>query len=445
VCATSKAPDGALCLPVFRIFRKTEEQQFEGGKGRGPEAATGRNPEDRASSCGMSSTGSDCSTPRSLLTSFREIEARCSSEGIKRSMPPPAPAGPAQLRSYEGGVPPTVPADPVQLWSYRKQPDGSDIVGAVKRKDRSADKSASAEHASARISTAAPASRIEPRAGSVQEYAGLQALPGLSAKLNFSPTSEKQVSDTTLDTMEVGKNGIEAFRGFPRVEDVCVDTRFLCGHLAMRGSDFVDSSGRTPSDVFLVLLQKDREVTRTPVCEGGDDQLFWDSVVVNVHRDFNVVVQCFEMDVSGDKMIGEANVRAQELIATGSKVRMKRGGKSCGIITVLQSHVIPRTLEDSSVVCMLQEQIFHSEGGGSGLNPEAPGQTVDFARFHIFRVHSLEQRLGVRYSTVNEGLGTAIVDRHFKSTRGVAYFEAGASMSTFDVEIPNDDCWEPIR
>ena len=357
------------------------------------------------------STRGAASTTTSILTSFREIEARW------------APS--AALRSEEASVP---EAESISLWSYRpQQPDGPGHKRLEKR-EAAAVCRASTDFRS--LSTAEAAHRDLPSSSC---YKGADPA---QTKLHHAA---EHFAACTCEGDEVG-----AKRGRRRIGDT-VDTGVLCGNLAMRGCDLVGAAGTTPRDVFLILMQRDKEVARTPPCDGGGDPT-WDSVRVTLHRDFNVVVQCWEMNVSGDHQIGAATVRADEMTSPGARFHIQQQGKLCGSITVCCSDVTAQTLEDSSVVCMLQEQVFHSEGGGAHLNGANEHEhQVDFARFHVFRVHCLDQKLGVRYSTVNEGLGTAIAGRHFKATRGVVYFEAGASMASFDVEIPNDDCWEPIR
>ena len=96
-------------------------------------------------------------------------------------------------------------------------------------------------------------------------------------------------------------------------------------------------------------------------------------------------------------------------------------------------------LQGSSIVAMLHERIFHAEGTG---RVEPDGR--EFVRIHALRAYNLDKALSVRYSTVaNES--TAVVDRHYRHTTGIVVFEPGASIISFDVEIVNDDLWEPIR
>ena len=83
-----------------------------------------------------------------------------------------------------------------------------------------------------------------------------------------------------------------------------------------------------------------------------------------------------------------------------------------------------------SVVSMLQQVIYCTEG----TRP----------RFFLFRLNGLQQQVRVHYSTV-DGLGTAGAGRHYESTSGIAVFEKGQTMTHFDVQVCDDEGWEPIR
>jgi hypothetical protein len=98
-------------------------------------------------------------------------------------------------------------------------------------------------------------------------------------------------------------------------------------------------------------------------------------------------------------------------------------------------------LDSVSLVSFVQDRVFFYEGGEDDFDD------ATVARFYLFRACGLGQRLGVAYATVDKSdeFDSAIAGRHFQSTQGVAYFEVGASLTFIEVEIANDDSWEPIR
>jgi hypothetical protein len=203
--------------------------------------------------------------------------------------------------------------------------------------------------------------------------------------------------------------------------------------------------GPNDKKIFLILRQRHKEVARTDDVYQGQQ---WNQIELKLLRDFVVCVQCWMSGLSGEScLIGEAKaVRVQDLLEQGTELQLEHNGEPRGTIRIrAASSAHHTTPEMQSVVCMLQEQIFHAEGGntanGSSSNkPEGLVNSTDYARFHLFRVHCLDQRLGVKYTTVNEG-GTAILDKHFRAKIGITYFEAGQSLTYFDIEIPNDDAW----
>ena len=85
-----------------------------------------------------------------------------------------------------------------------------------------------------------------------------------------------------------------------------------------------------------------------------------------------------------------------------------------------------------------------NSSGDAAVGDEAKGEAGCHARFYVFRVHGLEQRLAVSFTCVRNQ-GSAVAGVHFIDTTGVVIFEPGASLASFDIPICDDDAWEPIR
>ena len=86
--------------------------------------------------------------------------------------------------------------------------------------------------------------------------------------------------------------------------------------------------------------------------------------------------------------------------------------------------------DSTSIVSMLAAASFAIEG----QHPE----------FKVFRVGGLHQSVSVSYSTV-PGKGRAVPGKHYVETSGVVTFEKGKDMASFQIEVVDDDGWEPIR
>ena len=78
------------------------------------------------------------------------------------------------------------------------------------------------------------------------------------------------------------------------------------------------------------------------------------------------------------------------------------------------------------------------------LNRETFVQEDGFARIFLFRMYGVEDALTIHCSCV-EGLGAAIPHKHFIPKTENVRFEAGSTLAHLDIQIINDDKWEPIR
>jgi len=251
---------------------------------------------------------------------------------------------------------------------------------------------------------------------------------------------------------------------YPALEDadnVCLDldaklaslqSGMLLVELSLSGENLPAGSSVADTQVGLVFLQKGREVGRS-FTSNSNTSTVWNAIHLRLRKDVTVHVQCWARnEVSGNEcMVGETRVRTWDILKVGAHLALKFEGGACGTIKIRDvTHVTEAVEEDCSVVCFLQEKIFHREGADPDqLDPtdRSSHSSSSYARFYIFRVHNLNQRLGVKYKTVSVGgqAGDAVQDDHYTKTSGVTFFEEGSSLSYFDVQVSNDDTWEPIR
>ena len=173
-------------------------------------------------------------------------------------------------------------------------------------------------------------------------------------------------------------------------------------------------------------------------------QAVWGEVALGLRKDVTIALQCWRRapGAGTDSLVGAAAVRVGDLVREGHVVALQLDGAPApATLRVHSAEVAQQELAASSIVCMLRDRLFHSEGsevrpsgGDHGTAPsgEAASQR-DVARFYILRVHRLDQRLGVAFTTVDNRDATAHVGEHYKPTRGVAYFEPGVSLASFEV------------
>ena len=197
------------------------------------------------------------------------------------------------------------------------------------------------------------------------------------------------------------------------------------------------------SNSVLVIVQDGQQVAKSNASIQACNPS-WSSMRIVLRTDQPVTLECWTTSgLDSEELIGTCQTQVEQLMTARERFTLKNGGKKSGTISV-QSVKSTTRATSGSIVNMLQREIFISEG--RQLNDEQTvGQDKRFAaRFKLFRVYDLDSPLSVKYKTC-EGLGTAKPHRHFIPGAGIAHFEAGSALTHFQVEIPDDDSWEPIR
>ena len=132
-------------------------------------------------------------------------------------------------------------------------------------------------------------------------------------------------------------------------------------------------------------------------------QAVWGEVALGLRKDVTIALQCWRRapGAGTDSLVGSAAVRVGDLVREGHVVALQLDGAAApATLRVHSAEVAQQELAASSVVCMLRDRLFHSEGsevrpsgGDHGTAPsgEAASQQRDVARCCFLRVHRLDQ------------------------------------------------------
>ena len=171
----------------------------------------------------------------------------------------------------------------------------------------------------------------------------------------------------------------------------------------------------------------------------------WRRLQLNLVPDIEVEIECWDWDrMTGDDLIGKTKCMPEELLREGCELVLYDNDFAgrptvTGTLCIKNVHVHDE-YSGGSIVSMCQAGVFFKEGDSEDVTDE----DHHYVSIKLFRVHYLEQRLAVRYSTV-DGLGSAVPDKHYMRSHGTVFFEPGDSLAWFDIPIPDDEAWEPIR
>ena len=101
----------------------------------------------------------------------------------------------------------------------------------------------------------------------------------------------------------------------------------------------------------------------------------------------------------------------------------------------------------ASIVNMMFPEIFANEDGHSReceAQRHKTSSKTGFMRFTLFRLYNLDQEVTVHCATV-EGVGSARPYKHYTPSSKDVHFPTGCTIAHMEVEIINDNNWEPIR
>ena len=243
----------------------------------------------------------------------------------------------------------------------------------------------------------------------------------------------------------------------------------LRASIKLGGYKMSDSKKRGQArDMYLVISQDGTQLTRTNVCIHSAKPE-WKTVRLAASTETPLVVECWsKSEADGESLIGSFTAQVRSFLTKNGEFDMVEveGTKTVGKIRVNECKIIGDDTA-GSVVNMLQREVFIREGNqdetpggeGEGLERDQKSDTQSdaehvelgrkpeasfYCRFKAFRVFCLDQRLAVQYSTV-AAIGTAVANKHFLEKTGVVEFAPGQAVAHFDISIPDDDDWEPVR
>ena len=236
--------------------------------------------------------------------------------------------------------------------------------------------------------------------------------------------------------------------------------------IKLGGYKMSDSKKRGQArDMYLVISQDGTQLARTNVCIHSAKPE-WKTVRLAASIETPLVVECWsKSEAGGESLIGSFTAQVGSFLSKNGEFDLVEveGTKTVGKIRVNEC----KTIGDytaGSVVNMLQREVFIREGN----QDETPGQVLErdqnsetqldaehaelghkpeesfYCRFKAFRVFCLDRRLAVQYSTV-AAIGTAVTNKHYLEKTGVVEFAPGQAVAHFDITIPDDDNWEPVR
>lgn len=172
--------------------------------------------------------------------------------------------------------------------------------------------------------------------------------------------------------------------------------------VGLAAKDFGCLLKQDSSDPYLKIIQDGTVRCQTETCYGTLNPQ-WHRCRLKLVPQMEVFVQCWDWDkFSGDDLIGEARLSAEEMLTEGYEIQLVSNEGNAGIIRV--NNVSKIKDQEGSIVSMLQQETFFKEGDSEDKSHDGQFSVV---RVYVFRIHYLEQRLGVRYSTV-DGQGSAI-------------------------------------
>jgi hypothetical protein len=224
------------------------------------------------------------------------------------------------------------------------------------------------------------------------------------------------------------------------VETVKVDMNVCARDLEARDVNLF--SGRS-SDPFLVFVQSGSQIAKTEIITKSLNPDF-QRLHLEILPAHEVTVECWDWDrATADDLIGCATCWPKDMLSEGFELHLRDPDSNKKEVTgrvIFNNIQVHRGFVEGSIVSMCQTGVFFKEGDSEDLTKDGH----HYVRVPVMRVHYLEQRLGVAYSTI-DGLGSAVAERHYIRTHGTVLFEPQQSLSYIDIGIPDDDAWEPIR
>ena len=118
-------------------------------------------------------------------------------------------------------------------------------------------------------------------------------------------------------------------------------------------------------------------------------QAVWGEVALGLRKDVTIALQCWRRapGAGTDSLVGSAAVRVGDLVREGHVVALQLDGAAApATLRVHSAEVAQQELAASSVVCMLRDRLFHSEGsevrpsgGDHGTAPSGEASTAPSA------------------------------------------------------------------